>query len=325
MELKTISETEGYLAFKEELNEGLSRKPKSISSKFFYDAIGDNLFQQIMQLDEYYLTRSEFSIFNQQSQQILEHISPSSKEFNLIELGAGDGSKTKILLNHFIDQGVDLSYYPVDISKHILNELESDLSKEIPDLDCRTINEEYFSALNTIKEINNKPNVVFFLGSNIGNFSPEAVHTFFSSLRASLRPGDMFFIGVDLKKDPELILKAYSDSKGVTAKFNLNLLTRANKELDANFDLDAFKHYASYNPENGEARSYLISLKEQSVHIGALNKDVLFLKSEYIHTEISKKYNLSELQVLAEDHGFEVKKHFIDKKEYFVNSLWTLK
>lgn len=325
MEVKTKTKSTTMASFKNEIELGLSQKPKSISSKFFYDEVGDELFKQIMNLDEYYLTDSEFEIFTKQKQLIQQAISIDSEDFNLIELGAGDGSKTKILLNYFLEKNCKFTYYPVDISNNILDELKEDLANEIPELKCHTINEEYFSALKEIQKLNKRKNVIFFLGSNIGNFSPEAVAVFFQKLRESCSQGDMFFLGVDLKKDPSLILNAYSDSEGITAKFNLNLLSRANRELGADFDLAKFKHYASYNPENGEARSYLISLCDQQVHIKAINKDITFLKSEYIHTEISKKYNLSELESLAKKYGFEVQEHFRDRREYFVNSLWTLK
>lgn len=308
-----------------EVEKGLFKKPKSISSKFFYDKKGDELFQQIMNLDEYYLTNCEFDIFRQQKDDILRAINPDEGGFNLIELGAGDGSKTKILLKYFIEKGIDFSYHPVDISKNILDTLEHDIKLEFPSLDFQAINEEYFSALSHLNKLKKRKNLVLFLGSNIGNFDHDTRDAFFDSFNLCCTQNDQLLIGVDLKKDPSVILSAYSDSHGITAQFNLNLLERMNRELGANFNIGDFKHYATYNPENGEARSYLISMKEQEVYIAAIDKKASFLKSEYIHTEISKKYNLSELDQLSRQYGFSVINHFTDSKENFVDTLWTLK
>lgn len=312
-------------SFKKDIEEGLSKFPKAISSKYFYDKKGDKLFQEIMNLEEYYLTDCEFDIFVKQKGELLKAINPDKEGFNLIELGAGDGSKTKILIEHFLYENIDFSYHPVDISNNILGDLKKDLQKDFPKLKIDPINKEYFSALKHLNQLNGRKNVILFLGSNIGNFDSETRNNFFSSLSMCCSTDDQFILGVDLKKDPSIILKAYSDSQGVTAKFNLNLLTRINNELGGNFDLSNFKHYASYNPENGEARSYIVSLKDQEVYISAIDKTIVFLKSEYMHTEISKKYNLSELNEMANDYGFSVTKHFMDENEYFVDSLWTLK
>jgi dimethylhistidine N-methyltransferase len=324
MEIRSKKISAKAQAFKDELAKGLFKKPKSISSKFFYDKKGDELFQEIMNLDEYYLTKCEYNILQNQKEEIAKAID-NNEPFNLIELGAGDGSKTKVLIEHLLEKNSDFTYYPVDISSHILKSLTQDFKDAFPPLAIKSIHMEYFEALDHLATLNDRKNVVLFLGSNIGNFDHASLDGFFSSLAASCSSGDQLLIGVDLKKDPNIILKAYSDSEGITAAFNLNLLERANEELGANFNLDNFKHYASYNPENGEARSYLISLKEQDVYIAALDKHIHFLRSEYIHTEISKKYNLSELDKLADNYNFSVDEHFIDDNNYFVDSLWTLK
>lgn len=312
-------------AFKLEISRGLFKKPKSISSKFFYDDKGDELFQEIMNLDEYYLTDCELEIFETQNEAILDAITKKNEAFNLIEFGAGDGTKTKVLIDNFLSKDIDFTYHPVDISAHVLEELEQNISAEFPKLEIHPLNKEYFEAIDYLSTLNNRKNVILFLGSNIGNFDERSIEGFFTSLSNSCVKGDQLLIGVDLKKDPSIILNAYSDSKGVTAQFNLNLLRRANQELGANFKLENFKHYASYNPENGEARSYIISLKDQDIFIKSLNKTVAFLRSEFIHTEISKKYNLSELEKLASTYKMRVDKHFIDDKNYFVDTLWTIK
>jgi dimethylhistidine N-methyltransferase len=325
MELDFKKLSKNALAFQEGLEEGLSAEPKTISSRFFYNEKGDELFQKIMNLEEYYLTDCEFEIFNRQKESILDAISPNKEAFNLIELGAGDGSKTKVLIDYFLEKGIEFNYYPVDISKHILDLLELDLKENFPSLNVFPVNKEYFAALNNLKEMNNKKNVVLFLGSNIGNFDQQTLNDFFQAFSTSSKKGDQLLIGVDLKKDAKVILHAYSDKEGVTAKFNLNLLERANQELGANFNLDDFKHYATYNPENGEARSYLVSMKKQTVRIESLNKSFSFLEDEFINTEISKKYDLDELDKLAKNYTFSVDQHFTDSKNYFVDTLWTKK
>lgn len=323
MEIETKKESAKIQAFQAELARGLFTKPKSISSKFFYNEKGDALFQEIMSLDEYYLTKCEYEIFENQKEEILDAISINNEAFNLIELGAGDGSKTRVLIEYFLEENIEFTYHPVDISKHVLKQLELEFKKDFPKLEIHPINKEYFAAINYLSKLSDRKNVILFLGSNIGNFDIPTCDGFFHSLSQSCSPGDQLLMGVDLKKDPNIILKAYADSEGVTSAFNLNLLERANEELGANFILENFKHYASYNPENGEARSYLISLKDQDVHIESLDKSVRFLRSEYIHTEISKKYNLSELEELATKYNLSVDNNFIDNKNYFVDALWT--
>lgn len=325
MEVNSKITTSKGNAYKRELERGLFTKPKSISSKFFYNAKGDELFQDIMELDEYYLTNCEYEILSEQREEILDSINDNGEAFNLVELGAGDGSKTKLLIEYFISQNIEFTYHPVDISAHVLNCLEKDFKSEFPSLEIHPVNKEYFAAIDYLTQLNDRKNVMLFLGSNIGNFDLPTRDGFFSSLNDSCSPGDQILMGVDLKKDPNVILSAYADSEGVTAAFNLNLLSRANEELGANFNLKNFKHYASYNPENGEARSYLISLKDQDVYIEAMDKTVHFLRSEYIHTEISKKYNISELNNMAQIYNFQVEEHFIDDKKYFVDTLWTFK
>lgn len=307
--------------FARDIIEGLSSLPKRLPSKYFYDAIGDDLFQQIMELDEYYLTRTEFNILSNEKQNILNAVNENGG-FHLYELGAGDGYKTKILLKHFVSQNVDFEYSPIDISSNVLDQLESSLIKEIPDLNVRPLVGDYFAMLNSIENEEHHHKVVIFMGSNIGNFNSEVAVQFLKQLRSSLTKGDYFLLGADLKKDPSKILKAYNDSKGVTRDFNLNLLTRINKEFDADFDISKFQHYPYYDPGTGECRSYLISTEDQGVYIADLNEKVHFKAWEAIHMEISKKFDLDELEQFAIESGFEVVQHFTDENIYFVDSLW---
>lgn len=306
-----------------DVDKGLSKKNKALPSRYFYDAQGDKLFQQIMKMPEYYPTNCELEIFDQQKQQILEKIDPGEK-FNLVELGAGDGLKTKILLEYFLKQGVDFSYFPVDISGDVLKDLKADLTERFPRLNIKTLNYEYFEAVERLNELDQSPKVILFLGGNIGNFTAKRARNFFGKLRKVIRPEDQLLSGIDLKKNPRTILKAYNDSSGITRDFNLNLLSRINRELNANFKLEHFEHFPSYNPVNGECRSYLISKVEQEVQIKTLGKTFKFDEAEPIHTEISKKYSLKDIAKLAKAAHFKVKQNFVDSRGYFVDSLWEV-
>ncbi len=308
--------------FAKDVNNGLSKNPKELSSKYFYDAKGDILFQNIMAAPEYYLTKTEYSILNENKELILDEIKANA--FNLVELGAGDGYKTKLLLNHFVSAKADFTYYPIDISEDVLINLKVSLKTEIPELKTETLNLEYFSALKELSTLNSDPKLVLFLGSNIGNFNSEQAIEFFKGLKQNLNKGDLVLVGVDLKKDPQTILNAYNDSEGVTAEFNLNLLDRINKELGGDFNRNNFYHYPTYNPLSGETFSFIVSKYEQTVFIKQLNKSYKFSPGEPIHTEISRKYSLSEVEELAAKSTFKVKRHFTDPENFFVNSLWEI-
>lgn len=306
-------------SFVEDVLTGLRAKNKFLSSKYFYDAQGDKLFQQIMHLEEYYLTKKELEIFNTHKQRILEAIKGGDEPFRIIELGAGDGLKTKVLLKHFMKAGVDFAYTPVDISGNVLEILEQNLLKEIPGLRIESYEGDYFEALAEIAKSPEK-DVVFFLGSNVGNFSGDEATVFLNKLNLFLNQGDLLFMGVDLKKDPEVILSAYNDKDEITKKFNLNLLERINIELDGNFDLDQFIHYPYYNPHTGECRSYLISKKEQTVAVAG--NPIHFNAWEAIFMEVSKKYDQKQLKKLAKASGFSPKQIFLDKDHWFADVLW---
>lgn len=309
--------------FSKEIIEGLSQNPKRLSSKYFYDEKGDKLFQAIMKMDEYYLTNSEFEIFSMQKNQILQHILRSKKPFQLVEFGAGDGLKTKLLLEFLMDLKVDFEYIPIDISAHVLQELESTLKSRWPNLVCNPSVNTYFDALLDLDP--NKTKLVLFLGSNIGNFNLKEAEKFISEVNKNLNHGDFFLLGVDLKKDPEIILNAYNDKNGITKAFNLNLLDRINRELDGDFRTEDFGHFPTYNPVSGETRSFLISNKRQTVTLKKTQTTIEFNYAEPIFMEISKKYDLLELETLAHETNFKIVEHFYDCKHYFVDTLWRKK
>ena len=275
---------------------------------------------EIMNLEEYYLTNKEMEIFTEQKAAILTAI--SSEPFRIIELGAGDGSKTKVLLKFFQDNHVPFTYTPVDISGNVLEILKTDLVKEIPGLKVEPYQGDYFDALSEIAEGNEK-DVVFFLGSNIGNFVKGEAELFLQQLCSFLKPKDLLLMGVDLKKDPSIILSAYNDPSGVTKAFNLNLLERINKELGADFRSETFQHYPYYNPQTGECRSYLISKIEQ--HVTVAGESIHFRAWEAIFMEVSKKYDEKQLSDLAGAAGFAELSTFRDSQKWFADVLWEVK
>ena len=310
--------------FARDVMHGLSSTPKYLHSKYFYDQQGDILFQQIMELEEYYLTRSEYEIFQSQKRDMLGNFADSGKPFDLIELGAGDGKKTKILLEYFLEQGIEFTYKPIDISANALNLLASDLRKSLPGLKLETLQGEYFNVLAHLQSNPETNKVILFLGSNIGNFLKPVAEDFLSRLAIALTKGDKLLLGVDLVKDPQIISRAYNDQQGITRAFNLNLLTRINRELNGNFDLEKFEHFPLYHPVSGTARSFLISKENQTVSIDRLNASFHFEAWEPIHTEYSHKYRIPELTQLAEDSGFKIIKYYTDNKNYFVDGLWQV-
>jgi L-histidine N-alpha-methyltransferase len=304
---------------------GLCARPKQLSSKYFYDDEGSRLFQEIMKLPEYYLTDCELAIFKSQAGDIFKAFANGSNAFDLIELGAGDGTKTAVLVSHFLDRNADISYSPIDISQEALDALSAKFKAEFPSLSMEPRQGDYFDILKSIRNGGGRRKILLFLGSNIGNFTREQSVAFFRDLREVMNPNDLLFIGFDLQKDPHVIVRAYDDAQGVTARFNLNLLTRINRELGADFDLHKWTHYAVYRPVECSARSFLISREKQKVYIGTLKRCFDFERWEAVFVEISQKYNLSMIEGLAAESGFEIKENFFDSKNYYCDSLWQLR
>jgi dimethylhistidine N-methyltransferase len=308
--------------FAEDVLKGLSSTPKFLSSKYFYDDEGSRLFQEIMKLPEYYLTRAEFEIFQTQREKIFASFNAGKEPFDLIELGAGDGTKTSLLVDYFLAQNADFQYVPIDISSEALNFLTEKFAREFPALSIKAEQGDYFRTLEAFKEKSKRKKIILFLGSNIGNFSERQALDFFGHLHEVMNPQDFIFIGFDLHKNPKTILRAYDDANGVTAKFNLNLLKRINRELGGNFNTEEFSHYASYHPTERAARSFLISQKAQSVYIEALDQTFEFAQWEPIFMEISQKYGVRMIQNLAERSGFQIVRNFFDSNNFYTNSLW---
>lgn len=305
--------------FENEVNKGLSSSPKYLPTKYFYDAKGSALFQEIMHLAEYYLPACEREIINQSSAKLGAEISEYCSQVDIVELGAGDGVKTVELIKAFKPLFQHIDYYPLDISKAILEENKKNVLAEIPDLSIQALAGNYFETLAKLPSSDQK-RLILFMGANIGNYIPEKAIKFIEFLKENSRESDLLLIAFDLKKDPDKVLNAYNDPKGITASFNLNLLTRINRELAGNFKVDQFKHFPSYDPISGVCKSHLVSLKEQTVSIGS--KNYSFKAFEAIQTEVSIKYDLSEIKDLAKKTGIKLINHYPDAKNYYTLALF---
>ena len=311
-------------AFEEDVYKGLTSFPKYLLSKYIYDQKGDKLFQQIMEMPEYYLTNCELNILEHHKAAIAE-IFNKEGGFDLIELGAGDGKKTKILLQHLVAKKYDFNYLPIDISQHVLEELRDSLRNEIPEVKVKIQQGTYFKTLENLADYNNRRKVILVLGSNIGNLLHENAINFLRNIQKAMNLEDRLFMGFDQKKDPQKILDAYNDKTGITEAFNKNLLARINRELDANFNLDNFKHWETYDPETGTAKSYLVSKVKQKVAIKKLELEVCFDAWESIHTEISQKYDDAVIAWLAKEAGLEIQTSFQDQDNWFKNYVFRKK
>ncbi len=318
-----ISDTKMANDFLKDVDSGLSTVPKSIPSKYFYDKYGDDLFVKIMKMPEYYLTRAEHEIFKERTPQIIDSLQIRTENyFELIELGAGDAKKTKVLLQALTRQGFNFDYFPIDISENALKGLKGSLAKEIPGLRVRTQQGDYFEVLTALKKLD-YPKIILFLGSNLGNLSDENAEKFIYQLGSTLKPNDRVLLGVDLIKPSSIVLPAYNDAAGITSQFNLNLLARMNRELDADFHSEMFRHVAQYDEQQGIVRSYLESTINQKVTIGKAKKSYVFEAGERIHTEISRKYNDTIIKKITANTDFLITQKIMDSNNYFANYVLT--
>jgi L-histidine Nalpha-methyltransferase len=304
--------------FEQDIKKGLSSSPKYIPSQYFYDETGDQLFQQIMKLEEYYLPRIELEIIGSCSHEIFQALAFDA--IDIIELGAGDGSKTLKLLKNLKSKGLNFRYIPLDISSNVLEINQSAIQNHLPDVDILPIAGDYMKTFSELSRQKN-PKLVMFLGSNLGNFTPDKALGFIKHLYQHMNGSDALLMGIDLKKNPQMIAAAYNDSQQITRMFNLNLLGRINRELGADFKLNRFDHYPFYDPIKGSAFSYLVSLETQKVKL-ADGTCFYFEKNELIHTEVSYKYSLKEIEKMGMKAGFLKVRHFTDPQEYFTLSLF---
>ncbi|WP_199860635.1 L-histidine N(alpha)-methyltransferase [Oceanobacillus damuensis] len=286
---------------------GLTSNPKTIAAKYLYDESGSKLFERITDLEEYYQTRTEFDILNQSHASIAKLM---EKGADLIELGSGSSTKTHVLL----DETNLNSYIPIDISSTMLTKTVCQLEKDYPRLKIHGIVADYTQSF-SLPELGGNKRVVFFPGSTIGNFEPFEAAMFLKQLSNTLNKGDGLLIGVDLKKDQDMLEKAYNDKQGITAAFNMNLLTRMNRELNTDFDVENFYHHAFYNAAKSRIEMHLVSKVNQTVHLG--DRKIDFAESETIHTENSYKYSINSFQKIGSRCGFKPVEVFVDKNKWF--------
>jgi len=303
--------------FAADIIRGLEASPKTLPSKYFYDEIGDNLFVEIMDMPEYYLTRAEMEIFKNQTDSLIDSLNQSPQQsFHLLELGAGDGRKTIHLLRRLMERDYDFTYRPVDISLHAIKQLEQRLTSKLPELKIDVSLTDYFNQLPQLCS-SKVPQIILFLGSNLGNFNDAQATMFMEHLSENMKSGDKLLLGLDRIKSTDIILPAYNDKAGLTARFNLNLLTRINRELNANFDLKNFQHVPEYSEYTGIAVSNLKSLCDQTVIISGVDRKFTLKSEEIIHTEISRKYNLTILSDIISKTRLRVNNILSDTNSFF--------
>jgi dimethylhistidine N-methyltransferase len=286
----------------------LSRFPKRLSPKYFYDAAGSELFEQITVLPEYYPTRTELGILRNRGDEIAALIPEGAA---LVEFGAGATTKARLLLQR-CEFG---AYVPVDISGDFLNAQADALRSDFPDLAVYPVAADFTAPFALPAEIADLPRVGFFPGSTLGNFEPLEARAFLRSARQILGERAQLIIGVDLEKNERVLYDAYNDSAGVTARFNLNVLVRINRELGGNFDVSAFMHRSIYNRERHRIEMHLIAKKAQTVRI--MGRSFSFRPGESIHTESSYKYSLDRFTTLAQDSGWSVRESWTDRAQMF--------
>jgi L-histidine Nalpha-methyltransferase len=307
-------------AFLRDVLAGLGRSPRSLPSRWFYDARGSQLFQWISNLPGYYLTRVEREILEARGAQIVAPL--AGRPCTVVDLGAGDGHKTRLLLGALARRAPDVVYAPVDVSEAALAEAARRVRGEFPAIQVTPLRASWAGALGRLAPQPGGARLVLFLGSSIGNLEHDEARGILRGLRAALAPGDHLLVGFDLVKPLPLLRRAYDDPQGVTRAFNLNLLARANRELGADFDLSAFRHRATWDPDRPAMESWLESARRQVVHVGG--RAISLARGERIHTEISCKYTGSQITAFARQVGLEEVDRFHDARRWFADALWRV-
>jgi dimethylhistidine N-methyltransferase len=306
--LVELSADDAYSAFARDVAAGLTAEPKHLSCRYFYDAEGSRLFAAICDLPEYYLTRAETEILEGHAHEIAS-LFPG--DVTVIELGSGNAVKTRLLLEPLL-RGRLVRYVPIDICRPVLEECAADLRDRFPSLEIVAVAAEYHEGLRHLRSESDRPRLILWLGSNIGNFTRAEAATFLRRIQETMTPADRMLVGVDLRKDRAVLEAAYDDAAGVTAAFNLNLLARINRDLDGDFDRSAFQHRAIYDQDLGRIEMYLVSKRVQTVTIGRIGLSVRFVAGETIHTENSYKYSLAEMEGVAISAGLRSERYWQD-------------
>ncbi|GJL53813.1 MAG: dimethylhistidine N-methyltransferase [Nitrospirales bacterium] len=310
--------------FAQTVMEGLSGDPKRLPSWLIFDDRGSEMFTEITQLPGYHPAQCEFEIFQTYKQTITDLLGKT--EFRVIELGAGDGGKTRILLEHFIQHQLTFDYVPIDISEGAIKNLVAFLESKFTQsaMSVTGLAADYFDGLRAIRQQDNRRNLVLFLGSTIGNMELPVAQQFVQTLCESLNEGDYVMIGFDLMKHPKTLYAAYNDATGVFERFNLHVLDVMNRKLGANFVKDRYVQQGQYNPKTHAVESFIYSTQAQDVSFDVLSKTFSFGAWEAMQTEHSYKYTLSEIEALALKNGCRIVSHLFDANKNFVNSIWEV-
>lgn len=299
--------------YAEEVAEGLLSQPKTLPCKLFYDAAGSALFEEITDLPEYYLTRTELSILKTRADEMARAIGPG---VTVVELGAGTAAKTCTLLEAMARRQMRVSYVPVDISPVALREARERVQSQLGSVTVRPVVADFSSGFSFLSTIPGRK-LVLYLGSSIGNFDPDAAMAMLGQIRAELRADDALLLGTDLVKAESILVPAYHDAQGITSRFNKNILCRLDRECGGNFDLDSFRHVAIWNSKQSRMEIYLESLRSQAVMLRSLNLRIQMAKGERIHTENSYKYTMSMVRGMLEPAGFALERTWFDEQKWF--------
>ena len=314
LEVKISPRDKSVESLAEDVIAGLSANPKTLPPKYFYDQTGSKIFEEICELPEYYPTRTERAILSTYADEIAAAF---DDEITLIELGSGNSSKTRLVIEAFIRRFGRLHYMPIDISKSILVETADRLLASYPRLSMTAYVSDYHTALYNLKREDPGAKLILFLGSNIGNFEPDEAERFLKKTFATMKREDRLLMGVDLLKEADILIPAYDDARGVTARFNLNLLTRINRELDGDFDLEQFRHKVVFNRASSRVEMHLESRRAQVVTLARIDRRFDFDRGETIHTENSYKFTLPQIEALALKGGFELQNTWLDARKWF--------
>lgn len=302
--------------FRNDVLAGLHARPRRLQSVYFYDDAGSALFEEITRLPEYYLTRTEHSILSEHAERIVSPV--LGQPCCVVDLGAGDGHKTRILIEKLHELGTDVRYAPVDVSAAALWDSEQRIQRELPWLRVDPVHDDYIAGLARVREAQaGRKLLVLWLGSSIGNFTLSQATTMLSGLASACEPSDTLLIGFDLLKDPSRLVAAYSDSAGVTSQFNYNLLDRINRELGADFDPKEFVHHATFVPDRSAMESYLISKRRQTVTVAG--ERIELEAWEPIHTETSYKYSERQIDSLLASSALTRTATYSDPEGWFAD------
>jgi L-histidine Nalpha-methyltransferase len=299
-----------------EVLNGFTERPKTLSPWLFYDQKGSQLFEEITELPEYYVTRTERQILAEHAEEIVT-AAAGGRDLSMIELGAGTATKTGLLLNAAVGLQGSVTYRPIDVSETALEEARTRLEAELPEVTVEPIVADYTEGMRQNGASHTGRKLVLYIGSSIGNFSPADALEVLRGVRAQLLPGDCLLLGTDMVKDVDTLLAAYDDAAGVTARFNKNILVRINRELDANFNPNLFRHRARWNQEHSRIEMHLESLLAQKIALRALDMEVRFARGETIHTENSYKFTDERVVALLTRAGFKLRQQWSDPNDWF--------